>query len=128
MSLTATITPGKTFAVDEALDNAKLNQLGQPTVLIEGTLQGLDDVSATDPTVTGQPFVWNSGTSKWEPGTVAAAYLGVMTGATALAVGTKGAAPAPGAGDYEKFLRGDATWQPAPQSAGSVLAQWSACF
>ena len=34
-----------------------------------------------------------------------------MTGATASAAGSAGYAPAPAAGDNEKFLRGDGTWQ-----------------
>ena len=36
-----------------------------------------------------------------------------MTGATSSAAGTQGQVPAPSAGDNEKFLRGDGTWQTA---------------
>ena len=36
----------------------------------------------------------------------------VMTGATAQTAGTSGLTPAPAAGDQEKYLRGDGTWQP----------------
>ena len=36
-----------------------------------------------------------------------------MTGATASTAGTSGTVPAPAAGDNEKFLRGDGTWQTA---------------
>ena len=43
-------------------------------------------------------------------GTVSGTYLGVMTGATSSAAGTKGAVPAPAAGDQAAFLQGDATW------------------
>lgn len=43
-------------------------------------------------------------------GTVAAARLGLMTGATLSVAGTSGAVPQPIAGDNSKFLRGDGTW------------------
>ena len=39
---------------------------------------------------------------------------GVMSGATSSAAGTSGLTPQPVAGDNEKFLRGDATWQSIP--------------
>lgn len=38
MSLTATITPGKRFQQGEIVSSAKLNQLGQPTVALGGTV------------------------------------------------------------------------------------------
>lgn len=42
---------------------------------------------------------------------------GTMTGATAIAAGSSGLAPAPAAGDNEKFLRGDGTWNNPPLPA-----------
>ena len=41
----------------------------------------------------------------------------VMTGATSSTAGTGGLVPAPSAGDQEKYLRGDGTWQPAGSSS-----------
>jgi hypothetical protein len=38
MGLTVTVTPGKQFASTEAVDIPKLNQLGQPTFLVTGTV------------------------------------------------------------------------------------------
>ena len=40
-----------------------------------------------------------------------------MTGATSSTAGTSGLVPAPSAGDQEKYLRGDGTWQPAGSSS-----------
>lgn len=54
-------------------------------------------------------------------GTVAAARLGVMTGDTGSG-GTKGAVPAPGAGDATKFLRGDATFAAIPGGGDALVA------
>jgi hypothetical protein len=124
-AFTATITPGKQFADGEAITNAKLNQLGQPSLAIVGELAALSNVSATVPT-TGQPLVWDG--TDWAPGTVTAANLTAMVGATASTAGVKGVVPAPSAGEQEEFLRGDGTWQPAPQPAGVALAQWAVCF
>ena len=49
MSLTATVTPGKTFVGSELVTNSKLNQLGAPTVAITGTA---DTGEITDNSVT----------------------------------------------------------------------------
>ena len=46
-------------------------------------------------------------------GTLTAARLPDMVGATPSVAGTKGAVPQPSAGDDSKFLRGDGTWQVA---------------
>ena len=46
---------------------------------------------------------------------------GDMTGAGASTAGTKGLVPAPAAGDNEKFLRGDGTWQTV-SGGGSIDA------
>lgn len=37
MSLTATVTPGKTFVAAELVTNSKLNQLAAPSVTLSGT-------------------------------------------------------------------------------------------
>ena len=44
-----------------------------------------------------------------------------MKGATSSAAGTSGLVPAPAAGDQEKFLRADGTWQKAGGSSGDCL-------
>lgn len=52
--------------------------------------------------------------TKWERTnayTVIMSRIKTMQGATASAAGSAGYAPAPAAGDNEKFLRGDGTWQ-----------------
>ena len=43
-------------------------------------------------------------------GTVPAARLPAMSGASSSSAGTKGAVPAPSAGDQDKYLKGDGTW------------------
>lgn len=50
-------------------------------------------------------------TNIFNAGTVPVARLPILVGATALVAGIAGLAPAPAAGDENKFLRGDATWQ-----------------
>jgi hypothetical protein len=52
--------------------------------------------------------------------TIPAADYATMVGATGVAGGTKGAVPAPAAGDNVKFLRGDATWQTATGTTPAV--------
>ena len=49
-------------------------------------------------------------------GTVAAARLGTMTGATSSAAGTSGAVPAPAKGAATRYLRSDGTWQVPPDT------------
>lgn len=57
-------------------------------------------------------------------GTVAAARLGVMTGATSVANGASGAVPTPIIGDQAKFLRGDGTFAaPNTVSSGYIIGQ-----
>lgn len=43
-----------------------------------------------------------------------------MVGATALQVGETGLVPYPSAGDQNKFLRGDGTWQSLPLYNGEI--------
>lgn len=45
---------------------------------------------------------------------LAIAAITTMTGATSSEAGTGGLVPGPAAGDQDKFLRGDGTWQSAP--------------
>ena len=49
-------------------------------------------------------------------GTVAAARLGTMTGATSSANGASGAVPAPAKGAATRYLRSDGTWQVPPDN------------
>lgn len=51
------------------------------------------------------------------------ANINTMTGATASAAGSKGLVPAPAAGDNEKFLRGDGTFQTVDASGAVELTQ-----
>ena len=44
-----------------------------------------------------------------------------MTGASASSAGSAGAVPAPGAGDQNKFLKGDGTWGSAGGGGGSSV-------
>lgn len=46
MPVTVTLTPGKQFGTTEAVDNDKLNQLGQPTFVISGTVSTSDLANA----------------------------------------------------------------------------------
>lgn len=117
MPLDVTVIPGKQFAPGEELQIPTLNQLGQPTIIVEGTLQQLENV---DPTAgaNGQPLVWDSALSKWKPGTAAGQYLGTMVGANASAVGVGGAVPLPQITNRTDFLRGDGTWA-QPSGSGS---------
>lgn len=73
MALTSVVIPGKQFSTGETVTYPKLNLLGQPNITITGALSDLSNVATTTP-ANGQPLVWNNGTSKWTPGTVASAY------------------------------------------------------
>jgi hypothetical protein len=117
MSLfTIVITPGKQMAIGEALTNAKLNQIAQPTVTIS-------NLSATPGSVNGQALVYNTSTGKWEAGTVGAAYLTTMTGCTTDAAGTQGAVPAPEAGWTNRYLAGDGTWKDLPVESNPAASR-----
>ena len=54
-------------------------------------------------------------------------FLSTFTGATTSTAGTQGAVPAPAAGDEEKFLRGDGTWQ-TNDGAWSMVDQTASTF
>lgn len=63
MALTVTVTPGKQFAATEKITNPKLNQLGQPTFTVTGTVATADltDSSVTSAkTVAGAHFYTSS--------------------------------------------------------------------
>jgi hypothetical protein len=75
MALTATVTPGHQFADTDPLTPANVNLLGNPTVAVTGNLSAISDVASTTP-ANGQPLVYNTGTSKWGPGTPATSYSG----------------------------------------------------
>lgn len=111
--IAVTVTRGYSFEQGDEVDYALLNLLGFPTVSISLDLGDESNVVIDTP-VNGQALVYSSG--NWVNGTVAAAYLGVMTGASAGADGAKGAVPAPLAGDQESYLSGDATWKPLPST------------
>jgi hypothetical protein len=121
MPLTVTVTRGYTFQQDQLLDYSLLNLLGTPTITVTGALADLSNITLTS-VQTGQALVWDSGTSKWINGSVAAAYLGVMTGATSGDDGAKGAVPAPSAGDQAKYLAGDGTWQTLPTAPSATAS------
>jgi hypothetical protein len=92
MSLDVTVAPSKQFAAtNDDITVAKLNLLGVPTVSVTGDLSQLDNVSTASP-ANGQPLVWDSANSYWEPGQVAVAYLGGGSPVTTF------------------FLRGDGAW------------------
>jgi len=92
MALDATVTPSKQFAqTNDDITVAKLNLLGQPTVSVTGNLNQLTNVATTAPS-NGQPLVYNSGTSKWGPGTMSVSYIGNGSPVTSF------------------FLRGDGAW------------------
>lgn len=60
MSFTVSIIPGKQFSPNEAVDNAKLNQLGSPTASITGTGAGNDfaDGAVAARKTTAGPFFY----------------------------------------------------------------------
>jgi hypothetical protein len=85
MALTVTVTPGKQFAATETITNAKLNQLGQPTFTVTGTVATADltdSVVTSAKTVAGAHFYTASVT-----GPVAGAYTLTLAGSPALADG-----------------------------------------
>lgn len=59
---------------------------------------------------TGQPLIFNAGTSKWEYGIVSAGNIPEFVGSTASAPGVRGAVPQPAPSDRDKYLRGDGAW------------------
>lgn len=121
MALTVTVTRGYTFQQGQKITYPLLNLMGTPTIVVTGALADLSNITLTS-VQNGQALVWDSGTSKWINGSVAAAYLGVMTGASSGADGTKGAVPAPSAGDQAKYLAGDGTWQSLPTAPSATAS------
>jgi len=123
-SFTIVVSPGYDFPPGVPIGLDELRAASKPGVSItDATLSGLDDVSATAATVTGQALVWNQATAKWEPsGTIKVRRqdLQAMQGATATVDGIGGAAPTPLKADATRFLRGDGVW--AAVAGGSVSA------
>jgi hypothetical protein len=97
------------------------------TKLIAGESSGIpDNISFSDLTdifiddstlAAKQILVYNENTEKWQNADLSSIIntaVSVMTGASANDNGTSGLVPAPQAGDQNKFLRGDGTWQSIP--------------
>lgn len=104
------VNGGKVFQRDEKVSNAKLNQLGVPTV----TCSNVDDALA--PTLTGQVLVYDQATGLWGAGSIGAAFLPLAQGATVTTAGVTGSVPPPLAGQQAQFLRGDMTYADPPQA------------
>lgn len=71
----------------------------------------------------GDDIEFYYGTCSASSGTLASKKLSQiknMGGASSLAAGSAGFAPAPAAGDNTKYLRGDATWQAIPGMVGAT--------
>lgn len=57
---------------------------------------------------------------------IAGVTVPVMTGATATTAGTQGSAPAPAAGDQDKYLKGDGTWATVQSGQDAlIIREWS---
>lgn len=57
---------------------------------------------------------------------IAGVTVPVMTGATASTAGTQGSAPAPAAGDQNKYLKGDGTWATVQSGQDAlIIREWS---
>jgi hypothetical protein len=111
VAITVLTTPGKTFGSTELVDNDKLNQLGQPTFVITGTLASSDisNSAITATNVRADSYVYATSsfatpkyTLVWNPGTNVPASLSDglevcfkasndNTGATTVDVGVGGA-------------------------------------
>jgi len=65
MAFTVTLTPYQ-LSDTEDIDNAKLNQLGNPTVSVTGGTTALTDWSPVAPT-DGQTLFFSAATGKWTP-------------------------------------------------------------
>lgn len=84
------------------------------------TLSDLADI-ALDQLGDNQILVYNSTNQQWE-NVAANTVVSIMTGATANTAGRSGLVPVPAAGDQNKFLRGDGTWQQVLPNFSSVNA------
>lgn len=111
---TVTVTRGFSFSQEQLVTYGLLNLVGFPTISFNFDVGDADNATISSEQ-TGQALVWNG--SAWVNGSVGAGYLGEMTGATAGDAGAKGAAPAPAAGDQNKYLAGDGTWKALPATA-----------
>lgn len=97
--------------------NGEVGQLYLGEKLIVGslnatTLESLGGIPTED-LESGQLLVYNAEEQKWENKSFSellAPLVKVMTGATFKTAGVAGLAPAPAAGDQDKFLKGDGTW------------------
>jgi hypothetical protein len=127
-NLTVTLTPFQ-YAVGQTWNTARFNLGFNPTMVVNGNLNQLANVSATAPADT-QALVWDAANSLWKPGTVGRAYLQVMIGASAGVNGAAGAVPQPLAGEQGKFLRGDGSWQDPsnPAAVTNNMFLQLACF
>ena len=84
------------------------------------TLSDLADI-AIDQLGNNQILVYNSQEEQWENASINT-LVSIMQGATANAAGRSGLVPVPAAGDQDKFLRGDGTWQDVLPQFSSVDA------
>lgn len=69
MAITVTVTPGKQFAATEKITVPKLNQLGQPTFTVTGTVQTADyaDASVTATKMVPGAFFYTASVSFVDP-------------------------------------------------------------
>ena len=84
------------------------------------SLSDLADI-AIDQLGDSQILVYNSQEGAWENASINT-LVSIMQGATANAAGRSGLVPVPAAGDQNKFLRGDGTWQQILPNFSSVDA------
>lgn len=96
-------------------DNNTTGKLYLGAKLIGGADGGATSLSeladlAIDQLGDNQILVYNSEEGKWENASINT-LVSIMTGATASENGRAGLVPVPVAGDQNKFLRGDGTWQ-----------------
>jgi hypothetical protein len=106
-----TVFAGHQFVEGDLYTVQLMNLLGVPTIMVEGSLTDLSNVSPIAPTDKDY-LVWVAGTGKWTPNSGF-----VFTGATATQAGTKGLVPAPPAGNPEDYLARDGNWKTVPTTA-----------
>ena len=68
MAITVVTTPGKTFGSTETIDNDKLNQLGQPTFVISGTVATTDIAAGAVTSAKTTADAFNFATSSFSAG------------------------------------------------------------
>lgn len=92
--------------IGDRLITSSINDEGLVDYLSE--LKDVDIAGAADKNYLG----YDSITKTWKPMEIPQlVQVSVMTGASEISVGKEGLVPAPAAGDQNKFLRGDGTWQ-----------------